>query len=65
MRKWFNIENEKDIVGRNRLLRWFGLVERKSEDDWVKHVEVEGKRPTGRQKKTWLELIKMDFRKLV
>ena len=37
-------------------LRWFGHVERKDDNDWVRHCitwEVEGIRQRGRQKKTW------------
>jgi hypothetical protein len=46
-----------NIVRCNRL-RWFGYVERKTEDDWVKKyqsVEVEGKVGRGRGRKTWIE----------
>ena len=46
-------------------LRWFGHVERKTEDDWVKKcqsVEVEGKVGRGRGRKTWIEYIRGDMK---
>ena len=54
------------IVRRNRL-RWFGHVERKTEDDWVKKcqsVQVEGKVGRGRGRKTWIECIRGDMKNL-
>jgi hypothetical protein len=47
-------------------LRWFGHVERKGDDDWVKRctrLEVVGKRPRGRTRKTWLKSLKDYMRK--
>ena len=44
-----------DITRRNRL-RWFGHVQRKEDNDWVKKctsLHVEGPTPTGRPRKTW------------
>jgi len=38
-------------------------VLRREDDDWVKkfmEYEVEGRRPTGRPKRTWRELVKED-----
>ena len=49
---------------RRRRLRWCGHVERKDETQWVKRVwkmEVEGRRPVGRPKKTWNDNIKEDL----
>jgi hypothetical protein len=40
-------------------LRWFWHVERKGYDDWVKRctrMEVVGKRPRGRPRKTWMRI---------
>ena len=54
-------------VLRQARLRWFGHVERKEEDDWVKHVTqftVEGSRPVGRPLKTWREVVAQDMRLL-
>jgi len=45
-------------------LRWFGHVERKDDNDWVKRCimcEVEGIRPRGRPKKTWWDCVKNDM----
>jgi len=48
-------------------LRWFGHVERKDDNDWVKHCmtwEVEGIRQTGRLKMTWWDCVKNDMESL-
>ena len=48
-------------------LRWFGHVERKDDNDWVKHCitwEVEGIRQRGRLKKTWWDCVKNDMESL-
>ena len=41
-------------------LSWFGHIERKDDNDWVKRMtwEVEGVRQRGRPKKTWRDCIK-------
>ena len=47
-------------------LRWFGHVERK-DDDWVKrctNMEVEGRRGRGRPKRTWMDVVQSDLRRL-
>ena len=65
LRNRFGIEYIGDTV-RSRL-RWFGHVEHKPEEDWVKRnltFEVEGKRFPGRPRKTWMEVIKNDLRSL-
>jgi len=44
------------VLQQNRL-RWYGHVLRKEDKDWVKkcmEYEVEGARPTGRPKRTWM-----------
>src|SRR5260221_6675578 len=54
------------VVKRNRL-RWFGHVERKDDCDWVKGctvLEVEGPKPRGRPKKTWMEVVKGDMKEM-
>jgi hypothetical protein len=46
---WMDVWRDSVLVSRNRL-RWFGHVERKSEDDWVhacQNLEVEGARGQG------------------
>ena len=48
-------------------MRWFGHVERKDDNDWVKRCitrEVEGIRPRGRPKKTWWDFVKNDLESL-
>jgi len=60
------VEPVGDVVRRGRL-RWFGHVERKSEDDWVKkclELEIAGKAGRGRCRKTWLECVKGDMKDL-
>jgi len=50
------------ILQQNRL-RWYGLVLRKEDTDWVKkcmEYEVEGSRPRGRPKRTWREFVVKD-----
>jgi len=45
-------------------LRWFGHVERKDDNDWVKRcitLEVVGNRQRGRPKKTWWDCVKNDM----
>ena len=53
-------------VRRGRL-RWFGHVERKSADDWVskcRDLVVVGDRGRGRGRKTWMQCVEKDMRKL-
>ena len=48
-------------------LRWFGHVERKDDNVWVKRCitwEVEGIRQRGRPKKTWWDCVKNDMESL-
>ena len=55
-----------EVIRRGRL-RWFGHVERKEDDDWVKasqKFEVEGKRGRGRARKTWMECVEDDMKVL-
>ena len=57
LRQRLGIESVTEVVRRGRL-RWFGHVERKEGDDWVRacqRVAVEGKRSRGRGRKTWRE----------
>ena len=53
-------------VVRSRL-RWFGHVERKSDDDWVskcRQVSVVRARRRGRGRKTWMECVEEDMHRL-
>ena len=47
-------------------LRWFGHVEWKDDNDWVRRItwEVEGIGQRGRPKKTWLDCVKNDMESL-
>ena len=60
------VESVAEVVRRGRL-RWFGHVERKSDDDWVsacRNVVVTGLRTAGRGKKTWRKCVKDDMEEL-
>src|SRR5260221_9939898 len=66
LRERMGVEAIGVVVKRNRL-RWFGHVERKDDCDWVKGctvLEVEGPKPGGRPKKTWMEGVKRDMREM-
>ena len=52
---------------RSGRLRWYGYVVRKGDEDWVnkcKDYRVEGRRPVGRPRKTWLDSVEADMAKL-
>jgi len=54
-----------DIISvlQQNILRWYGHVLCKEDNDWVKkyiEYEVEGARPTGKPKKTWTEIVEKD-----
>jgi len=54
LRTRLGIESVLDVVRRGRV-RWFGHVEKKPIEDWVKRsldFEVDGKRGRGRGRKT-------------
>jgi len=60
------IDCVEEIVRRGRL-RWFGHLERKNDDEWVKkcrNLKVEGEKCRGRGKKTWDDCLTEDMRKL-
>ena len=63
LRNRLGIESVKVKLRRGRL-RWRGHVERRDEANWVKkcmYMEVEGKKPRGRPRKTWGEVIRKDM----
>ena len=63
LRKRLGLE-ELQIILRKRRLRWFGHVERR-EGEWVKEcmkINVSGKTPRGRPKKTWWEIVEKDMK---
>ena len=66
LRELLGLEPVSLMIKKSRL-RWFGHVERKDDNDWVKRCitwEVEGIRPRGRPKKTWWNCVKNDMESL-
>jgi hypothetical protein len=68
LRAWVGVDPFSDLMyaekKRNRLI-WFGHVERKEDDDWVKRcasMMVVGKRPRGRPRKTWIKTFEDNMR---
>ena len=62
LRERLGVDDIALVLQQNRL-RWYGLVLRKDDDDWVKkcmEYEVEGPRPRGRPKRTWREVVRED-----
>ena len=60
-------EQSVDEVMRRGRLRWFGRVERKSDDDWVsacRNVVVAEVRCAGKRRNTWYECVKDDMKVL-
>ena len=54
-------------VIRSGRLSWYGHVMRKRGEDWVKkcmEFRVEGRRPVGRPRRTWLESVEADMAEL-
>ena len=66
LRKLVGVEPITNAIRSGRL-RWYGHVMRKSDEDWVKkcmEYRVEGRRPTGRPRRTWLERVEADMAEL-
>ena len=66
LKELIGLEPVRLMIKKSRL-RWFGYVERKDDNDWIKHCitwEVEGIRQRGRQKKTWWDCVKNDVESL-
>lgn len=66
LRKKMGLEGIVNVLRRRRL-RWYGHVMRRDEDDWTKrafHLKVDGRRPVGRPRKTWEQVISGDLRAL-
>ena len=60
------VEPITTVIRRGRL-RWYGHVMRKGDEDWVAkcmECRVEGRRPVGIPKRTWLESIESDMAEL-
>ena len=48
-------------------LRWFGHVERREDNDWLKracNLDIEGRTPRGRPRQTWAQTVKDDLKVL-
>jgi len=59
LRERLGIDDIALVLQQNRL-RWYGHMQRKEDDDWVKkcmEYEVEGPRPRGRPKRTCREVV--------
>jgi len=57
LRERLGIDDIALVLQQNRL-RWYGHMQRKEDDDWVKKcMEYEGPRPRGRPKRTWREVV--------
>ena len=63
LRELLGLEPVSLMINKSRL-RWFGRVERKDDNDWVKGCvtwEVDGIRQRGCPKKTWWDFVKNDM----
>ena len=66
LRRLVGVEPITTVIRSGRL-RWYGHVMRKSDEDWVKkcmEYRVEGRRPVGRPRRTWLESVEADIAEL-
>ena len=62
----YEVEHITTVIRSDRL-RWYEHVMRKSDEDLVKkcrEYRVEGRRPVGRPRRTWLESVEADMTKL-
>jgi len=66
LRELLGLEPVSFMIKKSRL-RWFGYVDRKDDNDWVKRCitwEVEGIRQKGRLTKTWWDCVKNNLESL-
>ena len=66
IRRHAGVENIHAVMRRNRL-RWYGHVQRKDDDDWVKscmNIAFDGRRSVGRPTTTWETTVKDDMNAL-
>ena len=66
LRRLVGVEPNTSVIRSGRL-RSYGHVMRKGDEDWVKKCMeyiVEGRRPVGRPRKTWLESVEADMAEL-
>ena len=62
----YGVKNLEQRLRKMRL-RWFGHVKRRDGNSILRRtieLEVEGRRPVGRPKKTWIQIVEEDMRKL-
>jgi len=61
-----SVEEVSEVVHRGRL-RWYGHLQRKDANDWVskcKDLAVDGQRWMGRSRKTWMQSVEKDMRRV-
>ena len=66
LKRLIGVEPITTVIRSDRL-RWYGHVMRKNDEDWVKkcmEFRVEGRRPVGRPRRTWLENVEADMTEL-
>ena len=66
LRRMVGVEPITTVIRSGRL-RWYGQVMRKSDEDWMKKCMefiVEGRKPVGRPRRTWLESVEADMAEL-
>ena len=54
-----------DVLLRRRRLRWFGHVRRRDQEEPLGRIlglEVAGRRPRGRPRKSWRKIVETDMR---
>ena len=64
LKELLGLEPVSLMIKKSRL-RWFGHIERKNDNDWVKRCitcEVEGIRQRGRPKKIWWIVLRMTWK---
>ena len=63
LRAWVGIKPIVDVM-RQRRLRWFGYIERREDNSWLKKVQIiaDGHSGRGRPGKTWEHVIMEDLR---
>ena len=63
LRKLVGVQPITPVI-RSGILQWYGHVMRKSDEYWVKkcmEYRVEGRRPVGRPRRTWLESVEAEL----
>ena len=64
LRAWVGIKPIVEVM-RQRRLRWFGHIERRKDNSWLKKVQnlaMDGHSGRGRPRKTWDHVIMEDLR---